>query len=174
MTKRRMNFLVLVVLLAVVSFTVAQSNKEHMSSSTSAHAQTSHVMVTPAEIKWGPGPPSLPPGAELAVLDGDPSQAGAAFTIRAKFPHNYMIPPHWHPTNEHVVVLKGAIMIGLSEKFDRSVAKAMPVGSFMLMPQGVKHFAWAKGETIIQIYGVGPFAVTYVNPSDDPRNKTSK
>ncbi|MDT4968970.1 MAG: hypothetical protein QOJ64_3707 [Acidobacteriota bacterium] len=169
MTKFRLNLLLFVVLLAVFSLGFAQNDKGHMGMSPAP--QTSHVMVTPAEIKWGPAPPALPAGAQMAVLAGDPSQAGSAFTIRAKFPDGYKIPPHWHPTDEHVVVIEGTIMIGLGEKADSSAAKSMTAGSFMLMPQGVKHFASAKGETIIQVYGTGPFEVNYVNAGDDPRKK---
>ena len=168
MTRCRLNLLVFVVLLAVFSLSFGQDNKGHVGMSP---AQTSHVMLTPADIKWGPAPPALPAGAQMAVLAGDPSQAGSAFTIRAKFPDGYKIPPHWHPTDEHVVVIEGTIMIGLGEKADIAMAKSMTAGSFMLMPQGVKHFASAKGDTIIQVYGTGPFEVKYVNPSDDPRNK---
>jgi hypothetical protein len=131
-------------------------------------------MLLPDEMKWGPGPPSLPPGAKLAVLEGNPAQAGAPFTLRVLFPNGYMIPPHWHPTAEHVMVLKGKINLGVGDKFDRSAAKVMPEGSFMVMPQGTRHFAWTRGETIIQVYGTGPFEVNYVNPGDDPRNKARR
>jgi quercetin dioxygenase-like cupin family protein len=174
MTKYRLNLLALVVLLAVVSLSFARADKEGTSGSAVAVTQTSHVMVTPAQVKWGAAPPSLPAGAQVAVLDGDPSQAGKAFTMRAKFPNGYRVPPHWHPTDENVVVIKGAMMLGLGEHFDQATAKVMPAGSYMLMPQGVRHFAQAKGETIIQIYGTGPFEINYVNPADDPRNKSGK
>jgi hypothetical protein len=33
------------------------------------------------------------------------------------------------------------------------------------------HFGWTAEETIVQLHGVGPWGVTYVNPADDPRNK---
>lgn len=169
MTKFRLSILMLGVLSLLVSLTFARDYKLTRSAALSAVPQSTHVMVTPAEVKWGPAPPALPKGAMIAVLEGDPSQAGAPFTIRAKFPNGYKIPPHWHPTDEHVVVLQGTIMIGVGEKFSATGAKAMPTGSYMLMPQNMKHFASAKGQTIIQIYGVGPFEVNYVNPSDDPR-----
>lgn len=131
-----------------------------------------HIATTPDEMKWGPAPPALPPGAEMAVISGDPSKAGIPFTIRAKFPDGYKVPPHWHPTDENVTVIQGTINIGMGSKFDESAGKQLTAGSYALMPKRMRHFAWASGETIVQIYGTGPFAVNYVNPSDDPRHKT--
>jgi len=131
-----------------------------------------HVIVTPDQIKWWPAPASLPPGAQLAILDGDPSKAGLPYTIRAKFPDGYKVPPHWHPVDENVTVLKGIFGIGRGEKFDPSAGEELPVGSYSKMPKRMRHFAWVKGETIIQIHGVGPFVIHYVNPADDPRKKS--
>jgi hypothetical protein len=131
----------------------------------------SHQMFTPDTVKWGPAPPSLPPGAQFAVLEGDPAKPGA-FTMRAKLPDGYKIQPHWHPVDEHVTVVQGTFHVGLGEKFDPSAGKPMPAGSFALMKQGVRHFAWAKGETIVQLHGTGPWGINYVNPQDDPRKKT--
>ena len=131
-------------------------------------AASSHKMITPDQIKWGPAPPSLPPGAQLAVLDGDPGKPGS-FTIRGKFPDGYVVPPHWHPTDERLTVIQGTLGMGLGEKFDPAAGREMPAGSYALMPQGTRHFVWAKGETIIQVSGTGPFVVNYVNPADDPR-----
>ena len=130
-----------------------------------------HVMVSPNEVKWGPAPPSLPPGAQLAVLEGDPTKAGGTYTLRAKLPDGYKIPPHWHPVTENVTVVEGALYIGMGDKFDEAAGRELTAGSFASMPTGVRHFAWAKGDTIIQVHGVGPFEVTYVNPADDPRKK---
>ena len=136
-----------------------------------APAASGHKMVTPDQVKWGPAPPSLPPGAQLAVLDGDPGKAGF-FTIRGKFPDGYVVPPHWHPTDEHVVVLSGTLMMGTGDKAEPSAMHALPAGSFSRIPKTVHHFVQAKGETIIQVSGMGPFVVNYVNPSDDPRKKS--
>lgn len=164
--------LLLLALLAAVSLNIARSGQEgkHNSASTDTHA--AHIMVTPEEVKWGPAPPSLPPGAQLAVIEGDPTKAGM-FVIRGKFPDGYRVPPHWHPTDERVTVIQGTLGIGLGEKFDPTAGREMPAGSYALMPKGTKHFAWAKGETVIQVAGMGPFVVNYVNQADDPR-KASK
>jgi quercetin dioxygenase-like cupin family protein len=129
-----------------------------------------HVIVRPDDIKWGPAPPGLPTGAQIAVLSGDPGKE-EPYVIRVKMPDGYKIPPHWHPTDENVTVLKGTLAAGKGEKFDAEAAKELSAGSFVCMPKGMRHFAFAKGETIIQVHGAGPFDITYVNGQDDPRKK---
>jgi quercetin dioxygenase-like cupin family protein len=129
-----------------------------------------HVLLTPDAIKWGPAPPALPPGAQVAVLSGDPKKAGL-YVIRAKMPDGYVVPPHWHPHDENVTVLKGTLVMGMSEKFDKEGGRELPVGSYVRMPKGVPHYARAKGETVIQVHAMGPLVINYVNPSDDPRKK---
>jgi hypothetical protein len=54
------------------------------------------VIVNAQEIKWGPAPPSIPSGAQAAVLYGDPGKEGL-FSLRLKLPKGYAIPPHTHP-----------------------------------------------------------------------------
>ena len=129
-----------------------------------------HVMLTPAEMKWGDAPSSLPPGAKAAVIEGDPAKAGP-FALRIQVPANYRIPPHWHPAVEHVTVLSGAFHVGMGDKMDESKAKALTQGSFMAMPPKTNHFAFTKIATEIQLHGTGPWGITYVNPADDPRKK---
>ncbi|MDQ3565022.1 MAG: cupin domain-containing protein [Pseudomonadota bacterium] len=165
--------LIILASLTLASPCLAQSSQERIDSSASTGSHTAHVVVVPDQVKWGPAPPSLPPGAQLAVLEGDPSKAGAPFTIRGKFPDGYRVPPHWHPTDERIVVLQGVFGMGVGEKFDQATGHELPVGSYALMPKGVRHFVWAKGETVIQVSGMGPFEINYVNPADDPR-KVSK
>jgi quercetin dioxygenase-like cupin family protein len=135
---------------------------------------TKHVVVRPDAIKWGPAPPSLPPGSQLAVLVGDPSKPDVPYVLRAKLPDGYEVPPHWHSSDENVTVLKGALLVGKGEKLDRSTTEELPAGSFMRMPKTMRHFAIAKGETVIQVHGIGPFDINYVNPADDPRKKEGK
>jgi quercetin dioxygenase-like cupin family protein len=124
----------------------------------------------PAEIKWQQGPASLPPGAKLALLEGDPTKDGP-FTMRLLLPDGYKIPPHTHPKVEHVTVIAGTFNLGMGEKFDQNAGREMPAGTFGSWPAGMKHFAWTKGETIIQLHGIGPWTINYVNPADDPRQK---
>jgi quercetin dioxygenase-like cupin family protein len=137
-----------------------------------AKPQPKHTMVSPDQLKWGPAPPSLPPGAQVAVLDGDPAKAGL-FSLRAKLPDGYTVPPHSHPTDEHVTVISGTLTMGMGAKMDEPGMHAMNAGSYAKMPRRASHYVRAKGETILQITAVGPFEVTYVNPNDDPRKKTT-
>lgn len=137
-----------------------------------AGAQAKHVLTTPDQITWGPAPPALPPGAQAAVLDGDPAVAGKPFAVRIKFPANYRVPPHWHPADENVVVISGTLMIGMGDKMDEAAVQAMPAGTYGKLPRQMHHYAMTKAETVVHLYGIGPFAVTYVNPKDDPRTGT--
>ena len=131
---------------------------------------TPHVAITPDAIEWKEAPKSLPPGAMIAVLDGDPAKSGL-FTMRLKVPDGYRIAPHWHPAHEHVTVISGIFNIGMGSQFDESKGKALPAGGFAHMAPRMHHFAWSTGETIVQVHGVGPWAINYVNPEDDPRKK---
>src|SRR5687768_2671593 len=127
-----------------------------------------HVMLTEPQIKWGDPPAALPKGAMLAVLSGDPSQAGP-FTMRAKFPAGYRIAAHWHPTDEHLTVLAGTFSAGTGDAFDMKALHDMPAGTFAVMPAEMRHFTYTKDGATIQIHGMGPFVLNYVNPADDPR-----
>ena len=133
-------------------------------------AQTAaHVMVAPSDLKWA-DVPSLPPGARIAVIEGPLTEA-VPFTFRLKFPANYSIPAHWHPAIEHVTVISGTFSMGTGDKLDAAAAKPLPAGSVAIMQPKTAHFGLTKDETIVQVHGVGPWAVTYVNPADDPRKK---
>jgi quercetin dioxygenase-like cupin family protein len=134
-----------------------------------AAGQAPHVMSTLNDAKWGPAPPMLPPGAQIAVLSGDPSKA-APYAVRLKFPANYDIPAHSHPGDENVTVVSGELSIGMGTKLDRKSATALRPGSYALMPAGMNHFAFTKSETTILLFGIGPVEFKYVNPADDPRN----
>jgi quercetin dioxygenase-like cupin family protein len=129
-----------------------------------------HVLVRPDDIQWGPAPPGLPAGAKVALLAGDPGKAGP-YVIRAQLPDGYKVPPHWHPEDENVTVIKGTLMVGAGDTLRVDASEALPPGSFVRMPKGMRHFAWAKGDTVIQVHGTGPFEINYVNASDDPRKK---
>lgn len=133
-----------------------------------AQANT-HMMVTPGELTWT-AVPSLPAGAQLAVIEG-PLNEAAPFTIRLKLPANYEIPAHWHPAIEHVTVTSGTFHMGMGDKLDRSKTKALPIGSVAIMQPKTHHFAWTGEETIIQVHGVGPWAINSVDPADDPRKQ---
>ena len=128
-----------------------------------------HLMVTPSELNWTDAE-ALPPGAKLAVIQG-PLNASLPYTFRLKFPPDYKIPAHRHPAIEHVTVLSGTLNMGTGERLDTTNTTALPAGSVAIMQPRVPHFAWTEEETIIQAHGVGPWAINYVNPRDDPRRK---
>ena len=130
---------------------------------------TSHTMLSAAELKWMDAPPGLPKGAKVAVLSGDPSKAGS-FTIRVKFPPNYAVKPHWHPTAENITVIEGALFMGTQKTFDKQKAGKIEKSGFAVMPANFVHYAFCNIPTVVQIHGMGPFAITYVNKTDDPRN----
>lgn len=127
-----------------------------------------HVMASLADAKWGPAPPMLPNGAQIAVLAGDPGKP-APYTVRLKFPANYAIPAHSHPTDENVVVVSGALFMGLGDTLRKTDGMPVGVGGYALAPASVNHFAFTKAETTIVLYGIGPVEFKYVNPADDPR-----
>jgi quercetin dioxygenase-like cupin family protein len=138
-----------------------------------APAQTmdGHKVVPAQEIKWGPAPPSIPPGAQAAVLDGDPGKEGM-FTLRLKLPKGYHIPPHTHPKPEVVTVISGTFRLGMGKTADQSKAQALPAGSFFALSPGMEHYAFADEDTVVQLNSTGPWGLTYVNPKDDPRQKS--
>jgi len=138
---------------------------------TPANGQKAHVIAELKEAAWGPAPPMLPPGAQIAVLAGDPTKS-TAYAVRLKFPSNYTIPPHSHPTDENVVVVSGAVTFGMGDKLIKGTTsnKTLPVGGFALMPANMNHFAYTTEESTIVLFGQGPVEFKYVNPSDDPRS----
>jgi quercetin dioxygenase-like cupin family protein len=143
-----------------------------VTASLAATAQsTDHTIVSSQDIKWGKAPPSVAPGAEAAVLYGDPGKEGM-FAFRLKLPKGYRIPPHTHPKPEIVTVISGTFRLGMGEVSDPSKAQALPAGSFFVMAPGMVHTAFADDDTVVQLNSTGPWGITYVNPKDDPRQKT--
>jgi quercetin dioxygenase-like cupin family protein len=126
-------------------------------------------LYPPTTIEWKEGPTALPSGAKMAVLEGDPTKEGP-FVVRFQFPDGYHIRPHTHPKTERVTVISGLLYLATEEAVDPTSAKKLPLGSFGYWPAGMKHTAWSEGETVIQLHGIGPWQINYVNPADDPRN----
>ena len=152
---RRTSIVTLVLLLAVLPVQAQQHD--------------GHTVHMPDALKWVE--PAVLPGAKLAVIQGDPAKEGL-FVYRFKFPANYKVPPHFHKAGENVTVLSGTFFVGLGEKFDQGSGKELPVGGFIAIPPKHPHFAWAGSqETIVQVHGIGPTDITFVNAADDPRKK---
>jgi quercetin dioxygenase-like cupin family protein len=126
-----------------------------------------------AEIKWGPAPAIFPAGAQMAVMQGDPGGNGL-FTVRLRLPDGYKVPPHTHPTDEHVTVLSGSFLVGMGKTFDASKTMALSAGGFVTAPANEAHYAISHGVTIVQVHAMGPFAMSYVNPADTPKASTRR
>jgi hypothetical protein len=126
--------------------------------------------MQPEEIKWGPAPPVLAAGAQMAVLAGDPAKTGPV-TLRLKMPAGYAIAPHWHPTDERVTVISGNLGLGMGDTLDKKNSKVLKAGGWGVAAANMHHFAWTKAGAIVQVDLMGPFAITYVNPADDPSKK---
>jgi hypothetical protein len=137
-------------------------------------SKTSHIPAgaedsgSPATLNWVRQPPGLPSGGRLAVVRGDPAKPGP-FTIRVDLPNGYLVPPHWHPASERVKVLEGTLLMGEGRQWsDRSLRPLGP-GQATTVAARQPHYVKAKGRTMAEIRGTGPFEITYVNPADDPR-----
>lgn len=129
-----------------------------------------HAKSHNAALKWmdasGAG---LPAGAQMSVLSGDPGKAGM-FKVQIKMPANYTVPPHHHPTDEIVRVRSGTLNYGMGDKLDKANAGQLTdPKTHVTMQQGMNHWVFTTDAALVEVSGMGPFAITYVNPADDPR-----
>lgn len=129
-----------------------------------------HTVISPEAVQWK----ALRPGAEIAIISGDPDTAGAPFVIRFRYHGKSRIPPHWHPVDEHLTVLSGMFRIGMGERGDEAATTPLAVGAYALLPAKMVHYAWADDNTVVQAHGIGPFVINYVNPADDPAKAIRK
>lgn len=159
-------WMMLIVALFTTSITTAQEP-----SNPAAAVLKSPIMISPEEVKWGECPPQIPREAKCALTEGNMQSPNVLFGFRVTMPDQYRLAPHFHPADEHLIVISGTFNMGHGDKFDADATRPMTAGSFVVMPKGAHHFAWTKGETIIYVYAVGPWGLTYVNPKDDPRNR---
>lgn len=131
-----------------------------------ASADDMHKILRPEAIQWGPSP-RLPKGAQVAVIHGDPRREGH-YIILAKLPDGYAVPAHWHSQTENVTVISGTFNVGMGDRLDKGKGEPLGAGGFFSSGAKMHHYAWTTGETIIQVTGMGPFDVIYVDPKDDP------
>ena len=136
-------------------------------SGTMAVAQQMPAPTNADDLKWGAAPKVFPPGAQIAVVSGDPFKEGL-YVVRLKMPAGYKIPAHNHPTSEYVTIVSGKFHIGMGEKLDEKKGIELRPGGFGEAQARMNHYAWTSEETVVQVHGQGPFALTYVNPADDP------
>jgi hypothetical protein len=149
-------------LVVLLGTTLAAEQKEGVLGTWALHV--------PGGIAWQAGPESMPPGAKVAILEGDPAKDGI-FTMRLLLPDGYRVAPHWHPKVERLTIISGTVNLGTGNRFDAAATKALPAGTYSSMPPKMTHFAWMTGETVLQLTSIGPWEVIYVDPADDPRNK---
>jgi hypothetical protein len=126
---------------------------------------------TPDAIQYGPAPSFVAPGAQLAVLEGNPMASSGDYTLRLKMPDGFRIAPHWHPKRENVTVISGTLKVGMGDRFDESAMLAFPAGSFAYLDPDMHHYVMANGEVVVQVHGVAPVQFNYVNSEDDPSRK---
>ena len=162
---RRATVVVAVVLGCLGVFVLSAFGEEKKAAKAAAPAK--HVVLSEADLKWGDAPPTLPAGVKMVVLQGDPGKPGM-FTLRLKAPDGYKVAAHWHPAAENLTVISGTFNLGTGDKLDEKNTTAMTAGAFGSMPAKMHHYAWTKGETEVQVSGMGPFKIIYVNPADDP------
>ena len=136
------------------------------------HVESSQMSVAnPDGLKWV----QIRPGNEMAVVYGDPSKAGEMYAVRFRFADGFKVPAHWHPQDEHATVLQGTLLLGMGKQWDAAqLTTTMTAGTYVFVPKEMPHFALAKGETILQAHGIGPFQIIYANPADDPKNQRPK
>jgi quercetin dioxygenase-like cupin family protein len=154
--------LILTIALAAVALVAGQHFMVAAASGTHGNA------FTPDTIQWGPPPPFVAPGAQFAVIEGDPTAAGGNYTVRLKMPAGYRIAPHWHPLRENVTVISGTFKVGMGDTFDTSKMGVFPAGSFAYLDPDMHHYAMAASDVVVQIHGTAPVQFNYINPQDDP------
>jgi hypothetical protein len=150
----------------------AKTKSQHAAKPAAKPAPTARKNAfTPDQIQYGPAPGFLPPGAELAVLEGNPMAATGDYTVRLKMPDGYKIAPHWHPKRENVTVISGTLKVGMGDKFDESKMMSFAATSFAYLDPSMHHYAMGSGETVVQIHGMSPLKFNYIDPNDDPSKK---
>jgi quercetin dioxygenase-like cupin family protein len=124
----------------------------------------------PESLEWFV-PPVLPPGALIAVVSGDPTEPGE-FTLMVSMPNGYRIPPHSHPSFEHVEVKEGTLLVGTGDQLDPKMTQALAAGDSATAPAGMHHFSIAKGRTVLSATFMGPYTITYLRAEDAPQPRT--
>jgi quercetin dioxygenase-like cupin family protein len=152
----------------LVGLSAATPSRAGDATSKSAGKKDEAVSISPNDIKWGDAPPTLPKGAQMTVLHGDPGKSGP-FTARLKAPNGYKIPPHWHSKDEQLTVLSGTLVLHMGDTMD-APAHELSAGAFHFLPAKMHHAAEMKGDTIVQLDGMGPFDINYLNPADKPKS----
>jgi hypothetical protein len=158
----------LYVVTAVIALVLCMSRPWTMAAQSDSHERNA---FTPDNIPWGPAPPFLAPGAQFAVLEGNPSATTGDYTVRLKMPDGYQIAPHFHPLRENVTVISGTFKVGMGDVFNKNKMAAFTAGSFAFLDPSMHHYAMACGEVVVQVHGQSPLKFNFINPQDDASNK---
>ncbi|MFZ0821666.1 MAG: cupin domain-containing protein [Candidatus Acidiferrales bacterium] len=173
MTKQKIAMFLVCAVLAISSLAQTPPAKKSAAPAGSGGTMpgTEQWMDIPAAAMVGT--PSVEVGGTLkvAILQGDPMTASRTYTLRLSCTDGAKIAPHWHPTTENVTVMKGTFLIGMGPKWEDASMKEFPVGGFVSAPAQMRHYAQCKGDTIVQVHGVGPFVINFVGPDDAPAAK---
>jgi ChrR-like protein with cupin domain len=141
-----------------------KSAPKKSASAPAATAGAEPFIGKPDKIKWVQFAPSI----EYGSVHGNCDKPGAPCVFQLRFAEGGKIPPHWHPVDENVTVISGTFMAGMGDSSDESKMMTLPVGTYVFMPRTMHHFAGTHGGATVQVHGVGPFKINYVNPADDP------
>jgi quercetin dioxygenase-like cupin family protein len=120
-------------------------------------AAGSGSIIQPDALTWTPAQ-GVPPGAQVAVLYGNPSKKGP-FAVRFKFPAGYELATHSHPTDEFLTVISGNARMAFGKNADAAHTQPLPTGAFMILPAGAWHHLWSDAETVIELHSTGPFSI---------------
>lgn len=150
---------------ALLSFAALAHDAHEKGAKAKATSAKKAETISAAEVKWGPAPPVLPAGAQIAVLHGDPFKK-QMFALRLKMPDGYRIAAHWHTQDEQLTILSGTFMLAMGDT--QAEPHALEAGAYHFLPGKMHHSASAKGEVVLELHGMGPFDIHYVNPADNP------
>lgn len=164
---KRVTLLVLLAGAVVLSQASFQSAQKTQAAAASSGQTADHHAIQGNEVQWSAAPPIFNPGAQMALMDGDPGGMGM-FIIRLKMPTGYKIMPHWHPTQENVTVLSGRFQYGMGDKLTPADMTTLGAGGFVALHAKSHHYTMAKDACVVQVSGMGPFQLIYVNPADNP------
>jgi quercetin dioxygenase-like cupin family protein len=168
MTKQKIAAFFACTVLAIATFAQAQTAKKGVATSSGPGTMpgTEQWMDIPAAAMVGTPSVEIGGTLKIAILQGDPMTPGRSYTARLSCTDGAKIAPHWHPTTENVTVIKGGFLLGMGAKWEAASMKEFPVGAFVSAPPQMRHYAQCKGDTVLQINGIGPLVINFVGPDD--------
>jgi quercetin dioxygenase-like cupin family protein len=119
------------------------------------------IQLAAEKLQWTAGSPTMPPGTRISVLEGNPREPGL-FTIRLEVPAGSRIAPHWHPRDERVTVLSGAVAVGFGDRVDDKATTRFSADAFYVNPAQSHHYVLFPEASIVQITGEGPWELHFV------------